>query len=99
MKFEFIKQQLQHNRKVLSVMYDQLDYYKLARKNADIDGNLPFEYLCHKNVGRLRKQIASLAQLQKALKAAAAKELSLQRQERKCALMKQSVMANVGECF
>jgi hypothetical protein len=63
------RQQILLNRKILSTMYATLADVKADKRHWDDVGNIEAEYAAHNYLKWLRKQIASLVVLQKALKA------------------------------
>ena len=82
-----IKAQLLRNRKALSMLHSTLQFYKETKKSHDKFGNTGLEYICHNDIREIKPEIAKLVDLQKALKADLAKELSYLRSARRMALI------------
>lgn len=99
MKIEHLQALRIKIRGELAGFYSDLAYSKMYRKFYDEDGETEEEYRHHNIVNTTKAEIKKLVAIQCDIKADIKKEIALQRQERKCALMKQSVMANCGELY
>lgn len=77
-----LKQQILVNRRILSGMYECLSQAKADKRQYDEYGDMTGEYEAHNYLTWLRKEIAKLVDLQKALKADVAWTLCFERANR-----------------
>ncbi|MGZ8887932.1 MAG: hypothetical protein ACXW1D_00070 [Halobacteriota archaeon] len=99
MKINQIQAQLAFNRQLISNLHMNVEVDKASREQASKDGRTVYSDFSHRNVVKNTKRIAKLVTLQKALKKDLARELAYERAARQMALIKASVMSNVGEGF